>query len=852
MRFLRLFAAVLALVGFASVGQAQTYHDALGTLVPGVTQIGALSAGSVTFTPGTSSTSVNLPGDPSRYPSLTVENTGAQDVYVNNGSTAAISGGTYIRAGETKCMSVGGPFTGGQATFSGITAASTTTVWVTQANSCAVSGGGGGGGGGLGGIVGGTTTVTGTCPSGQFIYNNSGVVGCSATGTTIALPQAVSGATSGGVPYFSNTTTMDTSALLTLNALMLGGGAGAAPKTTTTGAGVVTAVGLAANANGGMALVNGAQVNGHCLVWGSTGVTDSGVVGCSASVPGSSGQVLTSGGSGAWGTPFSLGTGVQTALGVNVGSAGAPVLYNGAGGQPSAIDLTHGTSLPISTGVSGLGTGVAAGAAQATNAASGFPTLVGTFTSGHALKWDASSGISDAGAAPITGVTLNTTCPNSTQGPSATLTLSGGFNPSYQSSTSYAFNATTDACKWTILTGAGGTFTLPTSASTPAAVAGTTFYIQDNGSGSFTVTPSGYTINGSSSAFAVGANNATYTFSYDGTNYVASVGASSGGSGTVNSGTSGQLTYYASTGTAVSGATTGTGILSALGTNTGSTGSVVLYNGNLGTPTAGSATNLTNVQAGALVSLGSGIPALTTAANSGSGALVTEGAALAANNSMYWSSSGLKDAGKDNMGYVSGRWYVGTSSLNGPTASAFTANRIRCFPEKIVSPGITASALSIEIGTQDLSGSMTMAVYASDGTDGTPGTLLTQTVVATPSPTNNNWTGGTISSPALIPPGSVWACWTSNTATAQFYYTTTVGQEGFMMGGATAYELVNGSASNQRGSIYCTAGTTSGCGSAWGGSGASGTFTWPNPITVGTWANWSASQYSSRVSFQAQ
>lgn len=42
-----------------------------------------------------------------------------------------------------------------------------------------------------------------------------------------------------------------------------------------------------------------------------------------------------------------LGTGVGTALGVNVGSAGAPVLFNGAGGTPSAIDLTNATNTPF-------------------------------------------------------------------------------------------------------------------------------------------------------------------------------------------------------------------------------------------------------------------------------------------------------------------------------------------------------------------------------------------------------------------------------------------------------------------------------------------------------------------------
>lgn len=53
-----------------------------------------------------------------------------------------------------------------------------------------------------------------------------------------------------------------------------------------------------------------------------------------------------------------LGTGVATALAVNVGSAGAFITFNGAAGTPSSITLTNATGLPIS-GITGLGSGVA-------------------------------------------------------------------------------------------------------------------------------------------------------------------------------------------------------------------------------------------------------------------------------------------------------------------------------------------------------------------------------------------------------------------------------------------------------------------------------------------------------------
>ena len=71
--------------------------------------------------------------------------------------------------------------------------------------------------------------------------------------------------------------------------------------------------------------------------------------------------------------------------------------------------------------------------------------------------------------------------------------------------------------------------------------------------------------------------------------------AGGGGSGTVNSGTFGQLTYYAAAGTTVSGLTTGTGVTTALGVNTGSSGAFVVNGGALGTPSSGTLTNATGL-----------------------------------------------------------------------------------------------------------------------------------------------------------------------------------------------------------------------------------------------------------------
>jgi hypothetical protein len=85
------------------------------------------------------------------------------------------------------------------------------------------------------------------------------------------------------------------------------------------------------------------------------------------------------------GLPVSTGltgmaAGVTSALMITPSTAGGMVLFNGALGTPSSGTLTNATGLPISTGVSGLGTGVASALSQTADTATGVVTGTGAGT----------------------------------------------------------------------------------------------------------------------------------------------------------------------------------------------------------------------------------------------------------------------------------------------------------------------------------------------------------------------------------------------------------------------------------------------------------------------------------------
>lgn len=185
--------------------------------------------------------------------------------------------------------------------------------------------------------------------------------------------------------------------------------------------------GLASYATGDIVYASGATTlgkladvaTGNALLSGGVGVAPAyGKVGLTTHVSGT--LPAANGGTGI----TALGTGVATALGINVGSAGAVVTFNGALGTPGSGTATNLTGLPVSTGISGLGTGVATMLATFTSA--NIATACSDETGSGSLVFSVSPTLTGSPLAPTAAPGTNTTQIASTAFVTAAVAAAGG------------------------------------------------------------------------------------------------------------------------------------------------------------------------------------------------------------------------------------------------------------------------------------------------------------------------------------------------------------------------------------------------------------------------------------------
>ena len=201
------------------------------------------------------------------------------------------------------------------------------------------------------------------------------------SGTAVTVGQGGTGltaGTSGGIPYFSSTSAITSSAALASNALVVGGGAGAAPATVTTGTGVVTALGVNTGSTGAFAVMGSTGRFSSVVYTGATSgtvtLTAPAVAGSQsytlpAALPTQDGQVLSATTAGVMSWTSTLPTPTLSveylvvAGGAGGGNSGPSSPSSAAGGggaggyrTATGFSASTGTNYTVTVGAGGAGT----------------------------------------------------------------------------------------------------------------------------------------------------------------------------------------------------------------------------------------------------------------------------------------------------------------------------------------------------------------------------------------------------------------------------------------------------------------------------------------------------------------